>query len=308
MNHSAATILLLAATILQPAIAAERLARLTVEVKVTGQEQWRNAQGTDNAKVRIAQTVSYSTVVKTDGEIVDFNSKDPSYYQQQMSKAGQVTRAKNKAPMTEAELKSRVQKGQEACKGDQQCLYGLAMKASEWTSEMTAANAAPAPLSAGSGSYLNYLGFPDCGSKIHITVHDATEGAFADVQGPVPFSVKTTADYTGDDHERLILCSQTNLVVDPKQKVFYSDGLLVRGVKGSSTRTQRGKSTQSQGDVPLKGEAFNWASEQLRKAPLSGTRKTVLKITNSQGSSVPFATAKGDGTATVEMSWRFEEI
>ncbi|MET0661349.1 MAG: hypothetical protein ABW110_24690, partial [Steroidobacteraceae bacterium] len=106
----------------------------------------------------------------------------------------------------------------------------------------------------------------------------------------------------------LILCSQTNLVVDPQQKVFYSDGLLVRGVKGSSTRTQRGKTTQSKGDVPLKGEVFNWVSEQLRKAPLSGTRKTVLKITTPQGSSVPFATTKGNGTATVEMRWRFEQL
>ncbi|MET0659221.1 MAG: hypothetical protein ABW110_13805, partial [Steroidobacteraceae bacterium] len=197
MKNTAATILLVT-TFLQPAIAAERLARLTVEVNVTGQEQWRNAQGTDNAKVRIAQSVAYSTVVKTDGESVDFNSKDPNYYQQQMAKAGQTAQAQGNAPMTEAEFKARVQKGQEACKGDQQCLYDLAMKASEWTNQMMAANAGSAPQS-GSGSYLNYLGFPNCGSKLHITVNDATEGAFADVNGPVPFTVKTTADYTGDD-------------------------------------------------------------------------------------------------------------
>lgn len=97
-------------------------------------------------------------------------------------------------------------------------------------------------------------------------------------------------------------------MIDTKQKMLYSDGLLVRGVKGSTTRTERGKTTQFQGDVPLKGEAFNWASEQLRKAPLSGTRKTVLKLTSPQGSHVPFAVAKGEGTATVEVSWRFEGL
>jgi hypothetical protein len=187
MNKPAAIIIAMA-IITQPAVAAERLGHLIVDVKVTGQEQWSG--GGNWAKVRVAQALSYSTVVKTDGQLVDFNPKDAGYYQQQMAKAAQnvqaVTHAQGKKPMAEAEFKARVQKEQAACKGDQQCLLQLAMKASEWSNQMLANSAASMPSSEGSGGYLNYFGFPECGSTIDVTVNDVTEGATADVQGAVP--------------------------------------------------------------------------------------------------------------------------
>jgi hypothetical protein len=297
---------------LQPAVAAERRGRLTVEVKVTGQEQWRNAQGTDHATVRFSQTLSYSTVVQTDGEIVDFNTKDPNYGQQQMAQAAGVARAvvsaQGQKPMTQAEFQDRVQKGQQACKGDQQCLMDLAMQASQWSNQVLASQSATAPPQQGSGSYLNYFGFENCGSRIQFTINDVSEGAFADVQGPVPFTVKKTANYSGNENERLILCAGTQLVVDPEAKMLYTDGITVGSPRGVTLRTQRGRTTEFEGEMPLKGEAFKWASEQLRRAPLSGTRKGTVKITSPQGSSVPFATTQGGGTAQVEMTWRFEEI
>lgn len=304
--------LLTCAALSHAAVAAERRGRLTVDIKVTGKEEWRNAQGTDQATVRLAQTMSFSTVVQTDGEIVDFNMKDPGYGQQQMAQAAQtaqaVASAQGRKPMTQAEFQARMIQGQAACKGDQQCLIELSTKASQWTNQMLAGQATTAPAQQGSGSYLDYMGFESCGAKIHMTINDVTEGSYADVQGPVPFSSKTTADYAGNDNERAILCTVTQLVVDTQQKMMYTDGLTLGSAQGSAVRTSRGKTTQSQGELPLKGEAFKWASDQLRRAPLSGTRKGIVKLTTPQGSSVPFAVTQGGGTAEVEMTWRFEEV
>lgn len=295
-----------------PAIAAERLGRLTVNLKIDAQEQWSDQRGNDKATVRTAQTVSFTTVMKTDGDIVDFNQKDPGYYQQQMAKAAQnaqaVTSARGEKPMTEAEFKARVQKEQAACKGDTSCLMALSQKVSVWSQQLMAGQSAQPPAQQGSGSYMDYLGFPDCGAKVHITVNDVVAGSYADVQGAVPITIKHTADYNANKNELLILCSQTNLVIDTKQKMFYGDGWLIQQPQGTSTITDRGKTTTSQTSLPMKSEAIQWASEQLRRAPLSGSRKTVVKITNSNGSGIPFVVTRGGGTANVELTWRFEEL
>ncbi len=196
-SNCVATLLLCAAV--TPAYAAERAGKLTVDLKVSGQEHWSNTAGTDQASVKYTQHVSFSTVVKTDGDVVDFNSKDPDYAQQQMAKAARnaqsVARAQGQAPMTQAEFQARMRKEQAACKNDMQCLMQLATTASQWTNQMMAGMPTAAPPQQGSGSYLTYFGFSKCGSKVHIDIDDSTEGSYADVQGSVPFSVKARANY-----------------------------------------------------------------------------------------------------------------
>src|SRR5689334_4531378 len=131
----AATLFVATAAMADPsmATAGERTARLTVDLKVVGKERWHDG-GNDAATVRYVQHVSFSTVVRTDGEIVDFDSKDPGYGQQQMAKASQVSRAVTQArgqkPLSQAEFQQRVQSAQEACKGDMQCLMNLSTKVS----------------------------------------------------------------------------------------------------------------------------------------------------------------------------------
>lgn len=308
-SNCVATLLLCAAV--TPAYAAERAGKLTVDLKVSGQEHWSNTAGTDQASVKYTQHVSFSTVVKTDGDVVDFNSRDPEdYAQQQMAKAARnaqsVARAQGQAPMTQAEFQARMQKEQAACKNDMQCLMQLATKASQWTNQMMAGMPTAAPPQQGSGSYLTYFGFSKCGSKVHIDIDDSTEGSYADVQGSVPFSVKARANYDANPTELELLCNETNFVVDTVQKTFYGDGWLVQPPKGTTVWVDRGKTTQSQGDIPFRGEVIDWAAKILRKAPLTGTQKAVLPIRSSGPANIPFAVNKGEGSAQVEMSWRFE--
>jgi hypothetical protein len=300
----------LAAALLPAAYAGERTGTLTVTLKVNGNEQWRNGAGTDTATVRYTQAITFSTVVKTDGEVVDFNSKDPAYANQQMARAAQVslaaTRAQGEKPMTQAEFEARVRKEQAACGADTQCLMNLAGKVSQWTTQLMAGMPQAAPTLTGSGSYLNYFGFENCGAKIHIAMQGTTEGHYADVQGPVPFSVAYKANHAGSRLEQEALCTQSNFVVDVAQKKFHGDGWLVQPPKGTTTRVSRGKTTTSEGDIPFREEVIAWASEQLREAPLTGMRKGVVKMRNTNGTGIPFAVSQGGGTAEVEMSWRFE--
>jgi hypothetical protein len=227
--------------VLSPSFGAERNATLVVDFKVKGQEQWRNARGTDMATVRYTQHVTFSTVVRTDGEVVDFNSRDPDYAARQ-----------------------------------------------------------------GSGSYLNFFGFEDCGAKIHIELESVTEGHYADVQGAVPFSVTATASHDAGRSELAALCTQSNFVVDTARKRFQGDGWLVSAPMGTTTRIDRGRTTSSRGEIPFREELIAWASAQLRDAPLSGTRKAVVKMAGTNGTGVPFAVSQGEGNAEVEMAWRFE--
>jgi hypothetical protein len=301
---------LVALATLSPALAGDRLGTLTVNLKVTGHEDWRNADGTDAAKVRYSQNVSFSTVVKSDGEEVDFNSRDPGYAQQQMARAAQVslaaTRAQGQKPITQAEFEARVKKEQATCGGDMQCLMNLSGRISQWTTQMMAGTSQAAPAQQGSGSYLNFYGFENCGAKIHIDLEGTTEGHYADVQGPVPFSVNFKANHEASALEREMLCVASNFVVDMPGKMFYGDGWLVQPPLGTTTRVSRGRTTTSQGQIPFREEIIAWASEQLRNAPLSGSRKATLQMLNTNGTGIPFVTTQGEGVAEVEMSWRFQ--
>jgi hypothetical protein len=297
--------------VLSPCPGAERNATLSVDFKVKGQEKWGNPGGTDVATVRYTQHVSFSTVVRTDGEVVDFNPRDPGYAAQQMAKAAQValavTQAQGQKPMTQAEFQSRVEKAQAACKGEMQCLMGLAAKTAEWSMQMTAGMSPEAPAQQGSGSYLQFFGFEGCGAKIHIELASSTEGHYADVQGAVPFSVTSMAKHDAGPLEAGALCTQSSFVVDTVRKRFQGDGWLVSAPVGTTTRVNCGRTTtSSRGEIPFREELIEWASAQLRDAPLTGTRKGVVKMKSSNGTGIPFVVTQGEGGAEVELTWRFE--
>lgn len=295
--------------------AAERKARLTVDVHVTGEEVWRGT-GSDQAKVKISQHLSFTTFVKSDGELADFNPKDPDYSQQQMQKAAKVAQAasgqkKSKAPLkTQEEMQQYVETQARACNGDVNCLMNVSNEAAQWGAQL---NGEPteedkdAKNEASAGRFLQYFGYSKCGSSMQVQIDDVTEGSFGDVNGPVPFQVKTHADHIASEQDRELLCTETNIVADVQKKMIFTDGLLVFDINGTVTRTQRGKTQTATEDVPLKTEAFNWVSLQLREAPYSGKRQTTLTLKKPNGSNVIFA-GEGQGTAKVELTWRFEEL
>lgn len=132
------------------------------------------------------------------------------------------------------------------------------------------------------------------------TIDDRISGRYADVQGMVPYTITRKADWKADATQLRIVCSAYNPVLDVKARTISTDGLLVPEVRGRFTRTDRGRTESAEEALPLRSEALAWASEQLRQAPASGSRKATLpiKATSSQGTV--------EGRLAVEMSWRFE--
>ena len=122
------------------ASAAERSARLVVDIKISGTESMVNGQ--DNALTRISQSASLSVLMRSDGEPDSVNTKDPGFAAQMQRRADAVqaqvraaqARPRSAAapspiadPAAQQQMLLRVQQAQQQCGNDQQCLMKAAM-------------------------------------------------------------------------------------------------------------------------------------------------------------------------------------
>jgi hypothetical protein len=298
--------------------AAAKRARLTVEVKIEGTEGVVGT-GADRTTGKFREGYTLVTYVESDGELAQFNSKDPEYAQKMMGLAQGVQRKVNavqgKAPvkkMTQQELQAHVQKKQAACGADQNCLMKLALEAQELMAnvEMGGATSAGNESEAYTGDepprFLNYFGSENCGASSHVFVDRTTTGQLADTTGAVPYTVIDKADYRGNAVELGLICVSHTLVLDTQDGSFYTDGAVLPVGKGNSSMTIRGKTTQSSGEAATHGELYTWVSEQLRHAPRTGTKSTTLKLTQGRGGAIH--SGKYSGDARVTVSWKLEDV
>lgn len=318
MFQKSAIALALAALVSVSAAAAPKRARLTVDVKAEGTEKVAG-NGSDQATAKFREGWTIVTYFETDGELQQFNTKDPDYAQKMMGMAqgvqAKVNQAQGKAPvkkMTQAQIQEYVQKKQAACGANQDCLMKLAMEAQELMTNMdmggaTSAGNAGAYTGDEPPRFLNYFGYDKCGASTHVTVDRTTQGTYGDVQGSVPYTVVDTADYRGDANETGIICNSHSLVVDTQDNTFFLDALAGLSPRGTSTKTIGGRKPEiSTGEAPLHGDYQNWVREQLRHAPRAGTRTTSLKLTT--GPSAALHSGTYSGQANVTVTWRLEDV
>jgi hypothetical protein len=299
------------------AVAAPRRARLTVDVKAEGSERVVG-NGSDQASAKFREGWTIVTFFETDGELAQFNTKDPQYAQKMMGMAqgvqAQVNKAQGKAPakkMSQQQIQEYVQKKQAACGTNQDCLMKLATEAQELMMNMDAGGATAAG-NAGAYTgdepprYLNYFGFDNCGATTHVHVDRTTQGTYGDVQGAVPYTVVDKADYRSDANEIRLICNAHSLVIDTQDDTFFMDALAGLSPKGTSTKTVGGKTETSTGEAPVHGDYQTWVLEQLRHAPRSGTRNTTVKLTT--GPSAALHAGRYSGQANVTLTWRLEDV
>jgi len=297
------------------AMAEGQRARLSVNITVDGSESVIGS-GSDSTKGEFHESYALVTYLKSSGDPSDINTKDPQYAQNMMARAAAVQQkvrevqekqGKSVPKMTPEQLAQYMQKKQVECKGDQSCLIALATEAGQLSANIDY-GVAPAQLpdedSEPELRYQMYVGYDDCGATSNVKVDSVTNGNLADVGGNVPYSVKQTADYHSDPNELRLICNVNNLVFDTKTATFFGDGAIGAQVKGVRIETMRGNTTRSEGEVMTHGEAIDWASQQLRQAPASGERSTVLKLTLNQSHAMH--SGKYSGEARVKISWRFE--
>jgi hypothetical protein len=300
------------------ALAAPKRARFTVQVIVEGTEGVVGT-GTDRTTGKFREGYTLVTYLETDGDLAQFNSKDPEYAQKMMGLSqkvqAQANAARGKAPakkMTQQQLQDYVKEKQAVCGANQSCLMALALEAQELMQNMdvggatSAGNEAQAYTGEEPPRYLNYFGFENCGASSHVFVDRTTQGALADTTGPVPYTVRDTADYRGNAVELGLLCSGHTMVIDTKDGSFYTDGAVLPMGKGNSVMTIRGQTKKSSGEAATHGEVYPWVSEQLRHAARSGQKSTVLKLSQGRGGAIHSGRYSGEARVTVD--WKLEDV
>jgi hypothetical protein len=297
---------------------APKRARLTVEVKVEGTEGVVGT-GADRTTAKFREGYTLVTYVQSDGELAQFNSKDPEYARKMMGLAqsvhAKVNKAQGKAPakkMTQQQLQEYVKTKQAACGADRNCLMKLATEAQELMAnvDMGGATSAGNEVEAYTGDepprFLNYFGSDNCGASSHVFVDRTTQGTLADTSGAVPYTIVDTADYRGNAVELRLICVSHNLVVDTQDGSFYTDGAVLPLGKGTSVMTMRGRTDKSSGEAATHGEPYTWVSEQLRHGTRTGTKSTTMKLTQGRGAAIH--SGKYSGEARISVTWKLEDV
>jgi len=296
--------------------AAAKRARLTVTVSVEGTEGVVGI-GSDRTSAKFREGFTLVTYLETDGELAQFDSKDPEYAQKMMGLSQDVHKAvraaQHKPPvkkMTREQIQEHVRKKQGECGANQACLMQLAQEAQDLMMNMDTGAAADNTPAAYTGDesprFLNYFGFDNCGATGHVYVDRTTQGTVGDTNGAVPYTVHDTADYRSNATEVRLICNSNTLVMDSRDGSFRNDGAFVPAARGTSVMTMRGKTDQSSGEAATHGEVDTWVAEQLRHAPRSGQKNTTLKLTQGRGAAIH--SGKYSGEARVQLSWKFEDV
>ncbi len=322
MSHAVRALAVICAPILlftiNDAVAATKRARLTIEVKVEGTERVIGT-GNDQTTGKFREGYILVTYLNSDGDLEQFNTKDPEYGQKMMGMAAgvnaKVAQAQGRAPakkMTQAEMQAYLQKKQAACGADTSCLMKLGQEANDLV--MANMNQGQSGDNGSAGAYtgneppryLTYLGYDNCGAKVHVFVDRTLTGTLADVNGAVPYSIKETVDYDNNADELRLTCNLHQAVLDTQDGSIWTDGAIAPHYRGTTVITMRGKSTSSPATEFGHGETLEWISAQLRHAARSGHKSTTLKLTRNQGAAIH--TGKYSGEAAVDVAWRFEDV
>ena len=321
MSYSVRWLALVCAPVLLVSVvdaqAAEKRARFTVSVSVEGTEGVIGT-GTDRTSAKFREGYTLVTYLKSDGELQQFDSKDPLYPQKMMGLSQnvhlKVRAAQGKAPvkkMTQAQIQEYVQKKQATCGANQDCLMKLAMEAQELMSNMdvggaTSQGSADAYTGDEPPRYLNYFGYDNCGATAHVYVDRTTQGTLGDTSGAVPYTIIDKTDDNGSPVQLRLICNSHTLVMDSKDGSFSGDGAILPTATGTSTTTMRGRTDRATGEAATHGEVYTWVSEQLRQAERSGQKSTTIRLTQGRGAAMH--SGKYSGEARVTLSWKFEEV
>ncbi|MBT9456062.1 MAG: hypothetical protein IV097_05525 [Burkholderiaceae bacterium] len=293
---------------------AEKRVRLTVELSVEGQSAWQHAG--DSSRSRTQRQYKLVTYLRSDGQLQEFNTKDPQYAQQMMDRAAQVQarvaqhQAKaqgRQAPQatTMQQMAERAQQIKTSCGENKDCLMRAAMELSTVRVLPAGGNAAPlvdtldTPMEP---RYLSYHGFDGCGAQFHEVVNDQAEGQYADVQGPVPWRSTSKADGGLKPDALRLLCLNHSLVLDTKTNTFMTDaGLFVPETSGRHTRIERGRTEAHEGDIQAIASVGNWLAERTRQAPRKGSASVSLPVTSKGQGQV-------QGTLNLKLNWKLEDV
>jgi hypothetical protein len=321
---------LLAASAFSTAFAADKPATLTVDIKIEGQQSWKEPGG-DHGELKISESFHVVLPLKSVGEPTNFNPLAPDYAQKQLAKGAQTqsnvaeAMARHggpavKRPKTQEEymamqkaLAEEMQKGQAACKNDMNCLMVLGQSYAQKSAAILppGAPAADDPDADESpdepARFQLYTGDRGRPADYLAKLDDRGAGAWNDVGGMVPWTEVNTAEYRGNEIERKSTLYLTELQHDFVDGKFYIRAVPLPSPRGKRVYQDRlhGKEVNDDSEIIPVAEALDWAQAQLRSGlPLSGTRSTVIKPARARGGVVTSG-ATFSGEIRVRVDWKF---
>jgi hypothetical protein len=207
------------------------------------------------------------------------------------------------AAMSSPEFVCRQQSGGDAARA-RQCLQAYGVSENAEPVELGEEEAAP------DERYLMYIGWIGCPSEISAQIHNRVEGAYADVQGMVPYTNTTEADWHGTQTDQSSICVSYTTVLDTKADMLYTDGLAMPQVHGKSTNTEAQRAQPEQvfeGQISaLPSAAANFVRDALLVRPLSGSKRGTVELDRPYLSRAPIS--EYSGKVDVEVSWKFERL
>lgn len=278
----------------------DKKARLVVDVKINGSGSASSSMTGEKGGGTTSQELHTSVTLTSNGVLETTNRNDiagnSAQMEKQMREAG--ARQPGQAQMRERAL--LLQKQMMACNGSIGCINKIsgayAKESSNWQLR---------PVQ-GDERFLTYHGYQGCQSDFHARVDTSRQGTIPDVQGPVPFTEKSAADYHASAMDKDVLCNAFNyLVVDTKaNRIHVTLGTVP--IKGTHMRTEGGRNlfaSNAATDLRLHEDAMAWVRSKLDGAPRSGKERTTIKLTTKPGE-----TSSREGSVDVELLWRFEDL
>jgi hypothetical protein len=211
--------------------------------------------------------------------------------------------AASMAALSTPEYACRQQAGGDAAR-ERQCLEAYGIGADAPPVDLDEEEAPP------DERYLMYIGWIGCPSEISVQIDNRLEGAYADVQGMVPYTATRKADWQGTPTDRSTLCVSYTTVLDTKGDKLYTDGFAVPQVQGTSTETEERRAQPDQafeGQIPaLPPAAAEFVRDALLVRTLSGSKRGTVKLDRPYMSRPPISEYSGE--VEVEVTWNFERL
>lgn len=318
-------LVLLGWSLLMPVHAAERRARLTLELQLDGTNRWSDAG--DASQTKLSRHYRLVTFLHADGEPMSVNTKAPDYAQTMMNRSAQVqaqvaraqaqarpSRPGTPAPMDAATRMAMAQKAQAACGTDRDCVMRMLMP--QVAAQTTADPALQARLiehgrtakAEDDGEelrYLNFSGVDRCEAQFQVHADETAEGHYADVQGPVPWRETRSVSSALSADELRLLCLGFSLVLDLRTQAITTDaGFGLPEPMAATLRTERGRSTRSEGRLASIGPVAQWVAERTRQAPRAGSASATLPWV----ASATAGRGRAEGAVKATLSWKLEDL
>lgn len=279
-----------------------RHARLVLDVKIESRGASRSALTGEQGTGRSSEALHTTVTLRPARSLERTNPNDRAAAGERLAKASREAEAK-RPPREVIEARQRqLQADLRACGMDMACINRVSgaysTESAAWTPKL-------AP-ETGERRYRRYSGHPGCESDLHARIQGSRQGTIPDVQGPVPFTEETHADYRAARDDKALLCGSFNdLVLDVKtDRIYVTIGQLP--IKGTHTRIENGRSRVSKEglkDVRLHADAMEWVRQQLQGVARTGSMRGTIEMKGQPGDK-----STRSGTVEVELSWRFEDM